>query len=250
MLAVPIGRNGQAPGGPSSASLGPSHLDTICTVIDEDAVLMHPAAAYSLTAHTISPRPDGLRVSRAQPFLEAAAFAMGISRLRVIDSGTEPAWGQQGQWDDGSNVLAIGPSIVVSHERNWDTNARLETAGVQVIRVPSSELGSIRGGPRRMACAIARAPAGAAAAAAPTGSPAAEQAVATAERVLRGDAVMAAPISVPGSREATHSGAVPAVRADAVSGGSPRAAGDGSSASSVQTPGHTSSATARPPASN
>jgi arginine deiminase len=221
VLAVPIGRSGLAPGGPSLPGLGAGHLDTVCTVIDQDAVLMHPAAAYTLTAHTITPRPDGLRVSRAQPFLEAAAFAMGISRLRVIDSATQPAWGQLGQWDDGSNVLAIGRSIVVSHERNWDTNARLEAAGVQVIRVPSSELGSIRGGPRCMACVIARDPAGAAAAATPAGSPAAQQGAVTAERVVARAEVLSAPVSVPGSREATHSGGVPAV--PAASAGPPAA---------------------------
>jgi arginine deiminase len=216
VLAVPIGRSA-------------SHLDTICTVIDEDAVLMHPAAAYTLTAHIISPRPDGLRVSRPHPFLEAAAVGMGISRVRVIDSGTEPAWGQQGPWDDGSNVLAIGRSLVVSHERNWDTNARLETAGVQVLRVPSSELGSIRGGPRCMACAIAREPAGAARADL-AASPATDEVIATAERLMAADEVLAARIVVPGSREATYSGAVPAVRAAAASAGSQQPTGDPSPA--------------------
>lgn len=160
ILAVPIGRSrGSGFSGPVLAD-GAGHLDTICTVINPDAFLMHPAAAYTLTAHTISPRPDGMRVSRPQPFLEAAALAMGIDRVHVIDSGTEPFWGPTGRWDDGSNVLALGCSVVVSHERNSDTNARLEAAGVRVIRVPSSELGSIRGGPRCMTCSISREPVG------------------------------------------------------------------------------------------
>ena len=97
-------------------------------------------------------------MSRPQPFLEAAAQAMGIERLRVIDTGTEPVAGGDG-WDDGSNVLAIGQRVAVCHERNSQTNARLEDAGVQVIRVPSSELGSVRGGPRCMSCPVSRDPA-------------------------------------------------------------------------------------------
>jgi Arginine deiminase len=48
---------------------------------------------------------------------------------------------------------------VVCHERNVETNSRLEDAGVEVIRVPGSELGSCRGGPRCMSCAISRDPA-------------------------------------------------------------------------------------------
>ena len=148
VLAVPISQHG-----------GAGHLDTVCAVLDTDTVIMHPAMAYALTARTISPRADGMRMSKPQPFLEAVAQAMGIDRLRVIDSGVDLIWGQPGQRDDGSNVLAIGCRVVVGHERNSETNARLEAAGVTVIRVPSSELGSVRGGPRCMTCPISREPA-------------------------------------------------------------------------------------------
>ncbi len=132
------------------------HLDTLCAVVDRDSVLMHPGIAYTLTAHTISWRGDGLRVSRAQPFLQAAAQAMGIARLQVIDSGLDPVFGQSGQGDDGSNVLVIGHRVVVSHERNSETNDRLEGSGATVIRVPGSELASLRGGPRCMTCPVSR----------------------------------------------------------------------------------------------
>jgi arginine deiminase len=148
VLAVPISQHS-----------GAGYLDTVCAVLDVDAVCMHPAVAYALTAHTIYPRADGMRMSRPRPFLEAAAQAMDIERLHVIDSGIDPIWGQPGQRDDGSNVLAIGRRVAVSHERNSETNARLEAAGVRVISVPSSELGSVRGGPRCMTCPISREPA-------------------------------------------------------------------------------------------
>jgi arginine deiminase len=155
MLAVPMNQRG-----------GNGHLDTVCTVIDVDSVIMHPAVAYSLTAHVITPRGDGLRISRPHPFLEAAARAMGIERLRVIDTGTDAA-DLGDQWDDGGNVLAIGRRVVVSHERNSGVNARLEDAGVRVIQVPSSELASMRGGPRCMACPVSREPSAQADAASP-----------------------------------------------------------------------------------
>jgi arginine deiminase len=148
MLAVPLDR------------LGPgAHLDTVCTVVDADAVVMYPRLAFTLTAHTITPLRDGMRVSRPQPFLEAAARAMGIERLRVIETGVDPLTTPRRQWDDGGNALAIDRRVAVCHERNEQTNARLEAAGVEVIRVPASELGSHRGGPRCMACPVARDPA-------------------------------------------------------------------------------------------
>jgi arginine deiminase len=146
VLAVPMSQRG-----------GNGHLDTACAVIDTDAVIMHPAVAYTLTAHAITSNAGGLRISRSRPFLEAAAHAMGVDRLQVIDTGTEPA--ADDQWDDGGNVLAIGRRAAISHERNIRTNARLEDAGIRVIRVPSSELGSLRGGPRCMSCPVHRDPA-------------------------------------------------------------------------------------------
>jgi arginine deiminase len=152
VLAVPMSQRG-----------GTGHLDTACAMIDADSVIMHPAVAYTLTAHAITSGSGGLRISRRRPFLEAAAQAMGIERLHVVDTGTEPAT-EEGQWDDGGNVLAVGRRVAVSHERNCRTNARLEEAGIRVIRVPSSELGSVRGGPRCMACPVSREPA-------PAGSP-------------------------------------------------------------------------------
>jgi arginine deiminase len=112
VLAVPMSQQG---------AMG--YLDTVCTVVDHDAVVMHPAMAYSLTAHMITARPDGMRVSRPQPFLEAAAQAMGIKRLRVIDTGADPGGGRD-QWDDGGNVLALAPRLAICHERNSLTNAR------------------------------------------------------------------------------------------------------------------------------
>jgi arginine deiminase len=149
-------------------------LDTICTVIDGGVVVMHPALAYTLTVHTITPRGGGLRVSRPQPFMAAAAQAMGIDRLTLVDTGLDPLtaprspWGggqpeggrcAGNQWDDGGNALSLGRGLAVCDERNVETNARLTAAGVQVIPVPASELGSLRGGPRCMSCAVTRDPA-------------------------------------------------------------------------------------------
>lgn len=141
VLAVPLG------------PYGGRHLDTICTVIDADAVIMHPAVAYALTAHTITSRDGALHVSRAQPFLQAAARSLGLPRLEVIDAATEPG---AAQWDDGGNVLAVGRRLAVSHERNARANARLQARGVEVVTVAGSELSSSRGGPRCMTCPLAR----------------------------------------------------------------------------------------------
>jgi arginine deiminase len=142
-------------------------LDMLCTFAGPDTVLMRPSVAYSLVARTITPSGAGLRLSHARPFLEAAADVMGLDRLQVIETGLGPGrggppgtlGGPAGQWDDAGNLLALGPGTVVSYERNMLTNARLEAAGIDVIRVPGGELAGCRGGPRAICCPVGREPA-------------------------------------------------------------------------------------------
>jgi arginine deiminase len=146
------------------------HLDTICTMVDVDAMVMYPAVADSLVAWTVTARSGSpahpaddsdtaeLAVTGPQPFLTAAAAAMGIDRLRVIDTGLDPVTAEREQWDDGNNTLALAPRLAVAYERNTVTNAALEAAGIQVVPIAGSELGSGRGGPRCMSCPVARDP--------------------------------------------------------------------------------------------
>ena len=134
------------------------HLDTVCTMVDHDAVVMYPPLADALVAYPIEPGAggEGLRVGGPDPFLPAAAKAMDIRELRVIDTGLDPVTAEREQWDDGNNTLALAPGVVVAYERNVETNARLEEEGIEVLPIAGSELGTGRGGPRCMSCPVLR----------------------------------------------------------------------------------------------
>jgi arginine deiminase len=135
------------------------HLDTVCTMVDVDKIVMYPNVADHLTAYAVSQGDeDQLIVADAEPFLIAAAKAMGIDTLHQIDTGLDPVTAEREQWDDGNNTLAIAPRVAVAYERNVETNDRLEQAGIEVVRIAGSELGSGRGGPRCMSCPVSRAP--------------------------------------------------------------------------------------------
>jgi arginine deiminase len=143
------------------------HLDTVCTMVDVDKIVMYPNVADSLTAYAVTTASGAgagdeleLHVADAEHFLVAAAKAMGIDTLHQIDTGLDPVTAEREQWDDGNNTLAIAPRIAVAYERNDETNDRLEDAGIEVVRIAGSELGSGRGGPRCMSCPIVRAPLG------------------------------------------------------------------------------------------
>ncbi len=130
------------------------HLDTVCTMVDVDAMILYPPIADALTAVTVT--ADAVR--GPEPFLTAAARAMGLDRLRVVETGLDPVTAEREQWDDGNNTLALAPRLVVGYERNVETNSRLEDEGIEVLRIAGSELGSGRGGPRCMSCPLVRDP--------------------------------------------------------------------------------------------
>jgi arginine deiminase len=134
------------------------HLDTVCTMVDTDAVVMYANVVDALSAFTLAPTADGVRISEEEPFVQAAADAMRIEKLRVIDTGRDPVVAEREQWDDGNNTLALAPGVVVAYERNSRTNARLRDAGIEVLTIAASELGTGRGGPRCMSCPVARDP--------------------------------------------------------------------------------------------
>jgi arginine deiminase len=134
------------------------HLDTVCTMVDVDAMVMYPAVAATLQALAMTLDGERLAVAPRAPFLRAAADAMSIEELRVIDTGLDPVTAEREQWDDGNNTLCIAPRVAVAYERNTETNARLEAAGIEVVAISGSELGSGRGGPRCMSCPILRDP--------------------------------------------------------------------------------------------
>jgi arginine deiminase len=149
------------------------HLDTVCTMVDVDAIVMYPNVAHSLTALAITapdvaPADDPadatgvedvrLEVAEPEPFLVAAAKAMRIDTLQQIDTGLDPVTAEREQWDDGNNTLAVAPRVAVAYERNLETNRRLEEHGIEVVAIAGSELGSGRGGPRCMSCPISREP--------------------------------------------------------------------------------------------
>lgn len=137
------------------------HLDTVMTMVDRDAFCVFPEVVDRMRAWSLRPRVDDagrvdLEVTEESGLFDALADALDLDGVRILTTGGDQYQAEREQWDDGNNLLTLAPGVVVAYDRNVDTNARLQRAGIEVITIPGSELGRGRGGARCMSCPIAR----------------------------------------------------------------------------------------------
>ncbi|NHI18182.1 arginine deiminase [Phycicoccus endophyticus] len=136
------------------------HLDTVFTVADHDLVTSYAPVVDGIVPFSLRPGdgPSGLDIRREpQGLVETVGDALGV-RLRVVEAAGDLYGVQREQWDDGNNVVALEPGVVIGYDRNIQTNTALRKAGVEVVTITASELGRGRGGGRCMTCPILRDP--------------------------------------------------------------------------------------------
>ena len=135
------------------------HLDTVFTLLDRDKATMYPeghrrdpghqpAARHGPRAPSTSPR----RRTSSRPW----PTPWVIAKLTVVETGGDAYQQEREQWDDGNNVVALEPGVVVAYERNTYTIAKMRQAGVEVVTIEGFELGKGRGGGHCMTCPLQR----------------------------------------------------------------------------------------------
>jgi arginine deiminase len=136
------------------------HLDTVFTFCDRSIVTIYEPVVSQILPILFTPGgATGVQARLGdRSFLDEVTDALGIEHLTVVTTGGDEFEAERNQWDDGNNVVAIEPGVVVAYERNEATNAKFAKAGIEVLAIAGQELGRGRGGGHCMTCPIARDP--------------------------------------------------------------------------------------------
>jgi arginine deiminase len=104
------------------------HLDTVFTFCDHNLVTAYAPVVDGIVPFSLRPddsSPAGLDIRREpKGLIPTIGEAVGVD-FRVVSTAGDVYGIQREQWDDGNNVVALEPGVVIGYDRNILTNTAL-----------------------------------------------------------------------------------------------------------------------------
>ncbi|EAW2451565.1 arginine deiminase [Salmonella enterica subsp. diarizonae] len=136
------------------------HLDDIMTMIDYDKFIINAMMndREKVNIYQLTQENNHLQITPMNGSLkEIFEYVLAVDNVTLISCGRgDLVQGIREMWNLGANVLTIAPGKVIAFARNDITNQQLTELGIDVIRIPDSELVKGRGGPRCMSMPLYR----------------------------------------------------------------------------------------------
>ncbi|MCK5867171.1 MAG: arginine deiminase [Mycoplasmataceae bacterium] len=134
------------------------HLDTVVTQMDYDKFSVDLDMADSeYFTYEMTPKGDDIEITTGKfNILDILKKYVHKDAKLIRVAGGDYVHAKAEQWNDAANCLALEPGKIFVYDRNVKTNAAILEAGVELLYVPSGELGRGRGGPRCMSMPLER----------------------------------------------------------------------------------------------
>jgi len=157
------------------------HLDTLCTMIDEDAFACYKPIIYDGMSSNVEVHSSDGTVNKYGSVKDFLLEEINKDMKFIFSGNGESPYQEREQWTDGCNLVAIKPGVAVTYDRNLKTDIAFEEQGFNIltaeelfnrsaidssfakelsktiITIPSAELSRARGGSHCMTCPILRA---------------------------------------------------------------------------------------------